>query len=344
MRSLFQNNYESDNDERLDRKFSYNYQVIKRIYPKASELPEEEVRGIIREYYQAPKGQEEQVIKDYISQKEPEWQQLYGLDYEDKEEVEDANSFWQPTQNNDFWGGYGNKQNTSSSTIPQGSNNTQTLGDYFMDNMTDSGYTLQNRLNQAQEGLQSDVSDPFGELKEALIDFEKTHDYPYMDKIGNITTCVGNLDEDFEEFASHPWRIRGTGRLATRQEKWIAYQKLLAAKKPNYRAYYYKNKTNLSIPMDYCKQLLDEGIKSRDSELRKGIPNYDKMSQNMKNALLETHYTSNILPWRHLKDGARGLDQEYLCGELERDTTGRPDLIERNAWAKEQCLKGYFIK
>ena len=117
MNSIFQNNYESENDKRLDKKFSYNYQVIKRMYPKASELPEEEVRGIIRKYYQAPKGQEEQVIKDYISQKEPEWQQLYGLDYGDEEETEDANSFWQPTQNNDFWGGYGNKQNTSSSTI-----------------------------------------------------------------------------------------------------------------------------------------------------------------------------------------------------------------------------------
>ena len=117
MRSIFSNNYESDNDERLDKKFSYNYQVIKRMYPKASELPEEEVRGIIRKYYQAPKGQEEQVIKDYIRQKEPEWQQLYGLDYEDKEETEDSNSFWQPMQNNDFWGGYGNKQNTSSSTM-----------------------------------------------------------------------------------------------------------------------------------------------------------------------------------------------------------------------------------
>ena len=115
MNSLFQNNYESENDRKLDKKFSYNYQVIKRMYPKASELPEEEVRGIIRKYYQAPKGQEEQAIKDYIRQKEPEWQQLYGLDDEDKEE--NTNSFWQPTQNNDFWGGYGNKQNISSSTI-----------------------------------------------------------------------------------------------------------------------------------------------------------------------------------------------------------------------------------
>ena len=73
MRSLFGGDtYESDNDEKLDRKFSYNYQVIKRMYPKASKLPEEEVRGIIRKYYQAPKGQEEQAIKDYIRQKEPD--------------------------------------------------------------------------------------------------------------------------------------------------------------------------------------------------------------------------------------------------------------------------------
>ena len=119
MNSFFQNSYESENDRKLDRKFSYNYQVIKNMYPKASELPEEEVRGIIRKYYQAPQGQEEQAIKNYINQKEPEWQQLYGLDYEGKEENQnqDSNSFWQPLQNNDFWGGYGNKQNTSSSTM-----------------------------------------------------------------------------------------------------------------------------------------------------------------------------------------------------------------------------------
>ena len=51
MNSLFQNNYESENDEKLNKKFSYNYQVIKNMYPKVSELPEEEVRGIIRKYY-----------------------------------------------------------------------------------------------------------------------------------------------------------------------------------------------------------------------------------------------------------------------------------------------------
>ena len=61
--------------------------------------------------------------------------------------MKDANSFWQPTQNNDFWGGYGNRQNTSSSTIPQGSNNTQTLGDYFTDNVADIGYGAKKALS-----------------------------------------------------------------------------------------------------------------------------------------------------------------------------------------------------
>ena len=122
------------------------------MYPKASELPEEEVRGIIRKYYQAPKGQEEQAIKDYIRQKEPEWQQLYGLDYEDEEEVKNVNSFWQPKQNNDFWGGYGNKQNTLSTTTPQSSNNTKTLGDYFMDNVADIGYGAKKALSGATFG------------------------------------------------------------------------------------------------------------------------------------------------------------------------------------------------
>ena len=192
MRSIFSNNYESDNDERLDKKFSYNYQVIKRMYPKASELPEEEVRGIIRKYYQAPKGQEEQVIKDYIRQKEPEWQQLYGLDYEDKEENQnqDSNSFWQPMQNNDFWGGYGNKQNTSSSTTPQSSDNTKTLGDYFTDNMADIGYGAKKALSGATFGA-SDWA-----LRRLGLDNEQEYLAKKQDEgLGGLTKGLGVASE-----------------------------------------------------------------------------------------------------------------------------------------------------
>ena len=78
MSELFKT-YESENDERLDKKFSYNYQVIKNAYPKVSELPEDEVRGIIRKYYDATGTHEDsmQAVMNYIHEKEPEWKMKY---------------------------------------------------------------------------------------------------------------------------------------------------------------------------------------------------------------------------------------------------------------------------
>ena len=205
MNSIFQNNYESENDKRLDKKFSYNYQVIKRMYPKASELPEEEVRGIIQKYYQAPKGQEEQVIKDYISQKEPEWHQLYGLDYKDKEEVKDANSFWQSTQNNDFWGGYGNRQNTSSSTIQpmteQEHQKAKTLAsqirpeipntytDYLAQNTADMVYGAGRALNGLTGGGLDYLGDRYG-IDTRMEDYL---DFKDEEGTGNLTRQLGNM-------------------------------------------------------------------------------------------------------------------------------------------------------
>ena len=227
MNSIFQNNYESDNDERLDKKFSYNYQVIKRMYPKASELPEEEVRRIIREYYQAPKGQEEQAIKNYIRQKEPEWQQLYGLDYGDEEETEDANSFWQPTQNNDFWGGYGNKQNTSSSTIQpmteQEHQKAKTLAsqirseipntytDYLAQNTADMVYGAGRALNGLTGGGLDYLGDRYG------IDTRMEDYLGFKDEegTGNLTRQLGNMAQ-LGGLGMSVYSLGGTGTNAIR--------------------------------------------------------------------------------------------------------------------------------
>ena len=218
MRSLFGGDtYESDNDERLDKKFSYNYQVIKRMYPKASELPEEEVREIIRQYYQAPKGQEEQAIKDYIRQKEPEWHQLYGLDYEDKEEVEDANSFWQPMQNNDFWGGYDNRQNTSSSTIQpmteQEHQKAKTLAsqirpeipntytDYLAQNTADMLYGAGRALNGLTGGGLDYLGDRYG-IDTRMEDYLAQKD---KEGTGELAHHLGNRDliADYKEIVKN---------------------------------------------------------------------------------------------------------------------------------------------
>ena len=178
MNNLFQNNYESDNDERLDKKFSYNYQVIKRMYPKASELPEEEVRGIIRKYYQAPKGQEEQVIKDYISQKEPEWQTKYFAEDDenntllspitrmrrqrakgflhqsspetsnmlmDYQALDTSDMLYGAATNNNYQMQKDKEENVDS--MPQSSDSAKSFGDYFMDNVADIGYGAKKALS-----------------------------------------------------------------------------------------------------------------------------------------------------------------------------------------------------
>ena len=183
MNNLFQNNYESDNDERLDKKFSYNYQVIKRMYPKASELPEEEVRGIIRKYYQAPKGQEEQVIKDYISQKEPEWQTKYFAEDDenntllspitrmrrqrakgflhqsspetsnmlmDYQALDTSDMLYGAATNNNYQMQKDKEENVDS--MPQSSDSAKSFGDYFMDNVADIGYGMKKALSGATLG------------------------------------------------------------------------------------------------------------------------------------------------------------------------------------------------
>ena len=147
--------YENEHDEMMSHRYGDKYTYIKNKYPEIYKLPEEEIdvlAGIITRAGDMADAEEK--INEYIEQKEPEWQQLYGLDYEDKEENQnqDSNSFWQSPQNNDFWGGYGNKQNTSSLTTPQGSNNTQTLGNYFMDNVEDIGYGAKKAISGATFG------------------------------------------------------------------------------------------------------------------------------------------------------------------------------------------------
>ncbi len=183
MNSLFQNNYESENDRKLDKKFSYNYQVIKRMYPKASELPEEEVRGIIRKYYQAPKGQEEQVIKDYISQKEPEWQTKYfdeddenntllspitrmrrqrakGFLHQSSPETSNMLMDYQALDTSDMLYGAATNNNyqmqkdkeENVDSMPQSSDSAKSFGDYFMDNVADIGYGMKKALSGATFG------------------------------------------------------------------------------------------------------------------------------------------------------------------------------------------------
>ena len=38
------------------------------------------------------------------------------------------------------------------------------------------------------------------------------------------------------------------------------------------------------------------------------------------------------------------LTHPWVCAELHRNETGRPDLIDRNKWSYDKCMQGGFIK
>ena len=114
-------------------------------------------------------------------------------------------------------------------------------------------------------------------------------------------------------------------------------------------ASFYEDKTDLRLPPEYCDKLLDHDLAIREEELRRGFPNYNRMSPDMQRALMEVHYQSNAFnkqrpQIRKLHDAARQSDKEKFCNALMRDDSKRPDLTERNKWVYEQCQKGYFIK
>ena len=100
----------------------------------------------------------------------------------------------------------------------------------------------------------------------------------------------------------------------------------------------------MSLPKGYVDYLFELDMASRLRELKRGSPNFEKMSPDMQIALMEPHFTSNILPWPKLREAAKNMDKEGVCKELHRDETGRPDLVDRNKWVYEQCMKGYFNK
>lgn len=185
--------------------------------------------------------------------------------------------------------------------------------------------------------------DSWNELKNFIGDQEKLIPYPYLDKFGGVTSCEGNLDESYDEFESHPWLDKTTGKPATSEQKRESWKNLTKQPK-NHKAQYYESKTNLEINPAYCNSLLNQNIQIRDAELKRGFPNYSKMSQSMKNALHDVHYTSNVLNFKEAKNAARQMNKEDFCKQLHRSESGRPDMKDRNDWVYQQCMKGQFNK
>ena len=72
---LTRETFENEHDEKMTRKFSYNYQVLKRLFPEVYKLPESEIRSLVHSIYDNPKLGDELLdhLTDVINKRKPEW-------------------------------------------------------------------------------------------------------------------------------------------------------------------------------------------------------------------------------------------------------------------------------
>ena len=71
---LTRETFENEHDEKMTRKFSYNYQVLKRLFPEVYKLPESEIRSLVHSIYDNTKLGDELLdhLSDVINKKKPE--------------------------------------------------------------------------------------------------------------------------------------------------------------------------------------------------------------------------------------------------------------------------------
>ena len=329
-----------DKKHDLERKFGYKFRALESVYPNADKLPDDEIQKAIDVFYDGSPNESTDVmlnrVKDYTAKNEPMWNEKY---FNPKPKPVQT-SLPQPQINNlqpnmpnlmqkPKLKGFGDYDNSSNV------NNLQFPTSFAKNNFAPP------QPRKPQFNLSN--ADPYYDLKNHLINKEGNYNHMYLGKVGDLTHCVGHYDETEEETLTHPWVYKKTDIPASREEI-IRNRNNILSKPTNYGVNWYKKYTNIELPDEYCYELLDNDIKSRDRELLRGIPNYSKMDSNMKQGLLEPHFTSNILNWPNLRKAATAKDRDWVCSELHRDERGRPDLIDRNKWSYDKCMQGKFIK
>ena len=85
---LTRETFENEHDEKMTRKFSYNYQVLKRLFPEVYKLPESEIRSLVHSIYDNPKMGDELLdhLSDVINKKKPEWGEYLNPKLEEAEQ------------------------------------------------------------------------------------------------------------------------------------------------------------------------------------------------------------------------------------------------------------------
>ena len=151
---LTRETFENEHDEKMTRKFSYNYQVLKRLFPEVYKLPESEIRSLVHSIYDNPKMGDELLdhLSDVINKKKPEWGEYLNPKPEEAEQTVQNNPL-QPVQPKPL--------NMSSGFEPYkpqksafGLNNTNSLGGFG-----NTGGFAQTKLPDLTKGMDLKHSD-----------------------------------------------------------------------------------------------------------------------------------------------------------------------------------------
>ena len=97
---LTRETFENEHDEKMTRKFSYNYKVLKRLFPEVYKLPESEIRSLVHSIYDNPKLGDELLdhLTDVINKKKPEWGEYLNPKPEEPEQMVQQQNPLQPVQ------------------------------------------------------------------------------------------------------------------------------------------------------------------------------------------------------------------------------------------------------
>ena len=97
---LTRETFENEHDEKMTRKFSYNCQVLKRLFPEVYKLPESKIRSLVHSIYDNPKLGDELLdhLTDVINKKKPEWGEYLNPKPEEPEQPVQQDNPLQPVQ------------------------------------------------------------------------------------------------------------------------------------------------------------------------------------------------------------------------------------------------------
>ncbi len=145
----------------------------------------------------------------------------------------------------------------------------------------------------------SSVSEPLvldDELIKRNISEIKKHEgvkeFPYKDTKGIITVGGGLNVNHFDKYASLDWVNKNTGQKATLDEIKTDYETIKNIPFGNYKADSYKEYTDLRLSDMEINKQMTEHLKSDLAQIRRVIPNFDKLPAGVQDAVIDIQYNT----------------------------------------------------